>query len=171
MGTWMSETRGIGGHQKAYRGRSDDWLTPPELVDALGPFDLDPCASAGQPWRTAATQYEDGGLEREWFGFVWCNPPYGPAVGKWMRRLADHGNGLGLIFARTETADFHEQVWQRADALLFFRGRLHFHHPVTGSRARHNAGGPSVLVAYGPDAMGRLFRLAGKTPGKLVMPR
>lgn len=23
---------------------NDEWLTPPEIVEALGPFDLDPCS-------------------------------------------------------------------------------------------------------------------------------
>ena len=55
-----------------------DWLTPPEILQALGPFDLDPCASLYQPWRTATKQYtiEDDGLKKEWRGRVWCNPPY-----------------------------------------------------------------------------------------------
>jgi len=34
-----------------------DWLTPPELLQALGAFDMDPCASQYQPWRTAAQQF------------------------------------------------------------------------------------------------------------------
>jgi len=36
--------KGIGGHTKAYRGATDDWITPPHIVGALGRFDLDPCA-------------------------------------------------------------------------------------------------------------------------------
>ncbi|MDR0672754.1 MAG: phage N-6-adenine-methyltransferase [Zoogloeaceae bacterium] len=53
-----------------------DWLTPPEILDALGEFDLDPCASEFQPWRTAKKQFtiRDNGLTREWEGRVWCNP-------------------------------------------------------------------------------------------------
>ena len=41
-----------------------DWLTPPEILEALGPFDMDPCASQFQPWRTAVQQFtiEDDGL-------------------------------------------------------------------------------------------------------------
>lgn len=33
---------------------TDRWLTPPDLVEALGPFDLDPCCEPWMPWRTAA---------------------------------------------------------------------------------------------------------------------
>jgi len=143
-------SRGVGGHQRAYRGFTDDWLTPPEIIAALGPFDLDPCASEPMPWPTASTMWTkaDDGLAREWFGRVWLNPPYGPETGRWLKRLADHGTGTALIFARTETAMFHDHVWQRATAVLFLRGRLHFHYP-SGERASFNAGAPSVLVAYG----------------------
>lgn len=155
------KTAGIGGHHRAYRGRSDDWLTPPEIIEALGPFDLDPCACVDMPWSTAETMWtvEDDGRLREWFGRVWCNPPYGPELRQWVERLASHGNGIALIFARTETAAFFDHVWGKADAMLFIKGRLHFHLP-TGERAKANAGGPSVLIAYG-DANVESLRSSG----------
>jgi hypothetical protein len=86
-----------------------------------------------------------------WSGFVWCNPPYGPLWGAWLERLADHGNGIALIFARTETRLFFDAVWGKASALLFLRGRLYFHYP-DGRRAPFNSGAPSVLIGYGVRA-------------------
>lgn len=147
----------IGGHQSA-RAEKDEWLTPPEIIQALGPFDLDPCAPINRPWPTAARHLtiEDDGLLQSWDGFVWCNPPYGGATGRWLRKLSVHGDGgIALVFARTETRFFWEEVWRRASALLFIHGRLHFHH-VDVRRANANAGGPSVLVGYGPTAFYRL---------------
>ena len=143
---------GMGVHQSV-RSETEVWLTPPFILDALGPFDLDPAAApTPRPWRTAATHYArtDNGLARAWHGRVWLNPPYGgpTVIGPWLRRLAAHGRGAALLFARTETEAFHASVWDCATALLFLRGRLHFHHP-DGRRAEHNAGAPSVLVAYG----------------------
>jgi hypothetical protein len=140
---------GIGGHQSA-RMLKDEWLTPPDLLAHLGQFDLDPCSPISPPWKTAARAYSvlDNGLEQPWEGRVWMNPPYGAEAAQWLDRLATHGNGLALIFARTETKMFFEHVWDRADALLFLRGRLHFHH-VDGTRAAANGGAPSVLIAYG----------------------
>jgi hypothetical protein len=89
------------------------------------------------------------GLEIEWFDRVWLNPPYTSSeIETWLCRLADHGNGTALIFARTETAAFERQVWARANGLLFLHGRLHFHDRA-GIRAAANAGAPSVLCAYG----------------------
>jgi hypothetical protein len=142
--------KGIGGHHRGHRGRSDEWLTPPPILRALGPFDLDPCSPIDRPWDTAAKHYTiaDDGLAQCWHGRVWMNPPYGPALGRWLARLAEHGNGIALVFARTETDAFHKYGWLRADAMLFLWGRLNFY-DVTGKRADKNAGGPSVLIAYG----------------------
>jgi hypothetical protein len=67
-----------------------------------------------------------------------------------MGRMAAHGHGVALIFARTETDSFHRFVWGAASGLLFLRGRLTFHH-ADGSRAAANGGAPSVLIAYGAE--------------------
>lgn len=139
----------MGGHQ-SHAMLKDEWLTPPEILSTLGAFDLDPCSPIVRPWETAARHYttRENGLMQPWSGRVWCNPPYGAATGHWLARCAEHGNAIALIFARTETGAFVREVWQKASALLFIHGRLHFHH-VDGSRAAANAGAPSVLVAYG----------------------
>ncbi len=135
-------------HQK--NGGHDEWLTPPEIVGALGQFDLDPCAPIARPWPTASTHYtvDDDGLSKDWIGRVWMNPPFGREAIKWMRKLAQHGNGIALIPARTETAMFYETVWGSADAVLFIKGRPHFH-TVDGKRAPFNSGAPICLIAYG----------------------
>ena len=146
----------MGGHH-SHRMGIDEWLTPPEILEALGPFDLDPCAPISRPWPMAARHYtvQDDGLLKPWAGRVWLNPPYGLEAERWLRRLADHGNGIALIFARTETEAFFSQVWERADALLFIRGRLTFCR-VDGTRAKANGGAPSVLIAYGAENARRL---------------
>lgn len=160
-------SRGMGGHHSP-ASETVIWLTPPEILAALGPFDLDPCAcSEPRPWPTAEQHYtiHDNGLRKPWFGRVWLNPPYGqaPVQGPWLRRMKAHGHGTALIFARTETALFFETIWHDATAMLFLEGRLFFHHPC-GKRAGNNAGAPSVLVAYGGgDAeILRACGLAGK---------
>lgn len=145
----MSKRKGIGSHQSA-KMKKDEWLTPPEIIKALGEFNLDPCAPINRPWEIADKHYtiEDDGLKQLWEGRVWCNPPYGLEAAKWLDKLSKHGNGIALIFARTETKMFFKYVWDRASAVLFLEGRLYFHH-IDGSRAIANAGAPSVLIAYG----------------------
>jgi hypothetical protein len=148
----------------------DVWLTPPEIIEALTqtePFDLDPCSPIGRPWDTALEHFTvlDNGLVKAWHGRVWLNPPYGQQTGRWLGRLADHGNGIALIFARTETEDWFEFVWPRASAILFLKGRLYFHH-VDGARAKANSGAPSALIAYG--ASNAIDLQASSLPGALV---
>lgn len=150
----------LSAHQSAAM-KNDEWLTPPEILAKLGRFDLDPCAPAPErrPWATADRHFsvEDDGLACPWHGRVWMNPPFGRQAIKWMRRLADHGDGIALIPARTETAMFVETVWRRADAVLFIAGRPHFHR-VDGSRAQFNSGAPICLVAYGIHNVAALQR-------------
>jgi hypothetical protein len=149
-------SKGMGSHQSAAMLK-DEWLTPPEIIHALGgpgSFDLDPCSPINRPWATAKRHYTivDNGLLHAWSGRVWLNPPYGgpPIVRPWMQRMSDHREGIALIFARTETEVFFKTVWRAATAILFLEGRLYFHH-VYGTRAKANAGAPSVLIAYGDD--------------------
>lgn len=147
----------MGSHQSARAGTTT-WLTPPDILAKLGgpdAFDLDPCAAVDQPWRTARhmfTEVEDG-LAQDWrqFGKAYVNPPYtNSEIGDWLGRLDEHGDGIALIFARTETEAFHRHVWEKCDGLLFMEGRLYFHH-ADGTRAKANAGAPSVFCAYGPE--------------------
>ncbi len=168
-----STSKGVGGHQRPNRGATDTWLTPPQVISALGRFDLDPCAAPRpRPWETAEHTFtlpDEDGLAESWFGRVFLNPPYGPETGRWLERLADHGTGTALIFARTETEMFHRFVWERASALLFLEGRIHFHYP-DGTRAKFNSGAPSVLVAYGSqDAQALVVAVSsGRLDGKVV---
>lgn len=183
----------IGSHHSAAPG-STTWLTPPHILDALGgwqSFDLDPCAAPlPRPWPTAKAmnaREDANGLMIRWTGRVWLNPPYTTGeVDQWLARMAEHGSGVSLLFARTETETFHRRIWEQASGLLFLEGRLHFHIPTApapercSSRgaehewfaydpskpkslacrycgmAKDNAGAPSVLCAYGADDLDRL---------------
>ncbi len=146
---------------------SDIWLTPKFIIDALGPFDLDPCTELQRPWDTAKQHFsiENDGLIQNWNGFVWCNPPYGNQTQHWLKKLSEHDNGIALIFARTETKMFFEHVWPKAKAIFFIKGRLRFCYS-TGIQASDNCGAPSVLIAYGDEAVKRLK--ASNIDGKLI---
>lgn len=138
------------GNELAVAG-TETWLTPPELVEALGRFDLDPCSAPNMPWKIADNVYteEDDGLMQPWVGRVFMNPPYGNKLGLFLKRLAEHGDGVALVFARTETRAFFDYVWPHADAIMFLKGRVRFYRP-DGSRGA-SSGSPSVLLAYGGD--------------------
>lgn len=140
---------GLSSHQSAYAG-TDEWLTPRYILDQLGEFDLDPCAPMSRPWNTAKEHYcwLDDGLTNPWYGRVWLNPPFGREAIRWLGLMRDHGDGIALIPARTETEMFYTTVWGHADAVCFLKGRPHFCFP-DGTRAPFNSGAPIALVAYG----------------------
>lgn len=174
----MSSPRlpGIGAHHSA-NPQTDEWLTPPDVLQAVRgdrPFDLDPCAPHDRPdWTRCARSYtaSDDGLSLPWEGEVWCNPPYS-AADAWCARLAQHGDGMALVFARAETRWWFESVWPHATSLLFLAGRLSFWRLAPGasspvpSKSGHNSGGPSVLIAYGAASAQRLASCG--LPGSLV---
>lgn len=89
-------------------------------------------------------------MTAEWLGRVWMNPPFGRHTESWLRKLSEHGDGIALVFARTETAMFQKYVWPAASAVMFLAKRPHFHRPC-GARAGGNSGGPICLVAYGEN--------------------
>jgi len=150
-----------------YRGVTDDWITPPQLVKALGKFDLDPCECEPQPWLHAPRGYTkaDDGLTQRWQGRVWLNPPYGPDTEKWVLRLALHGNGIALVQARIETRWFRDTVWEFANGILVMQGRPTFYRP-DGTKAMGNSGGPCVFAAFGEQNVDSLYK--SKIPGVVI---
>lgn len=163
---------------------TNEWLTPPPIIEALGPFDLDPCAPRRdvRPWPTAANHFtgERGlfdepndpeaycGLTTPWTGRVWLNPPYGDNTFLWIEKLAQHKSGIALIFARTDTIGFHDEIFRKAHALFFFEGRISFYR-VDGTLG-DGSGAPSVLVSYSEHDTKIIAecRRTGKLKGAMV---
>lgn len=102
----------------------DTTLTPLWLINAIGRFDLDPCAIEDHPTATNRIVWPRDGLAEPWEGAVWCNPPYS-APGPWMRRMGRHGNGVALVLASTETAWFQDMA-ETAEHYFFLKGRPKF---------------------------------------------
>ena len=134
------------------------WLTPPEIINALGPFDLDPCCPPTMPWRTATqmVHWPNDGLKVDWAGKrVWCNPPYGREAMPFLGRMAVHdGGGILLIFARTDTSAWQDCIFPFAYGILFLCGRLRFYRP--DGKQGETATAPSALVAYSEQDFVRL---------------
>jgi phage N-6-adenine-methyltransferase len=131
---------------------TDEWYTPIEYINALGEFDLDPAAAINPLWQTAKVQYtkEDDGLSKEWFGRVWLNPPYSrPLIVQFMEKMAEHNNGIMLVFNRADSKMFHRYVFEKASGILFMEGRIRFYRP-DGTQGGPGGTG-SVFVAYGKE--------------------
>lgn len=151
---------GLSAHQSA-ASLSVDWITPRWILEPLGAFDLDPCASMTQPWSTARDHLtlRDNGLSRDWWGRVWLNPPFGREAQPWIERMAAHGSGIALLPARTETRMWFDHVWGAAESVCFLRGRPHFCRP-DGAAAPFNSGAPIALIAYATHDDG-ILRMSG----------
>ncbi len=132
----------------------EDWLTPPYIVETLGSFDLDPCGAPDpKPFKTANKYYtlpNEDGLMLPWAGRVWLNPPYGPKATPFIKKLAEHNNGICLIFARTETKIFQEVIFKKASGILFMAGRVKFYKP-DGNLGDTTSGAPSSLISFGEE--------------------
>ena len=165
----------LGSHQRTV-GKSQTHITPLSLIEALGPFDTDPCAADPRPWDCAKRNYSTDGLILPWVGRVWLNPPFNRYdVGEWVRKLAEHGDGIALLHARTETAWFRP-IWESAGGILFLSKRIIFHkqdgtkQTTTGGKIA-NSGAPVVLCAFGENNVRKLREsgLRGALVGSVEM--
>ncbi|SCA55925.1 DNA-binding helix-turn-helix protein (fragment) [Candidatus Terasakiella magnetica] len=137
---------------------SDEWYTPPHVLDVLysvySVFDLDPCSPTRDEGKAPVkakkyfTQKNDG-LSLPWCGVVFMNPPYSD-VASWTKKAADsveRGDAktvVGLVPARTDTKWWNNNCAGKAD-ILFLHGRLKF-----GSQT-NSAPFPSALIFWNAD--------------------
>lgn len=133
-----------------FQSRSDEWATPLEKYAALHAefhFNLDPCASDANHKCADYYTKEDDGLTKDWGGRrVFCNPPYGREIGKWVKKCYEESQKpdtlvVMLIPARTDTAYFHDYIYGKAE-IRFLRGRLHF------NESKGAAPFPSMIVVF-----------------------
>lgn len=129
-----------------------DWATPRSLFEMLNRefrFTLDVCA---QPDTAVCDEFFcSTALDRDWKpierGAVWCNPPYGAGIGKWIekgQRESRHGNTVVMLLpARTDTQWFHAYCLKAE--IRFLCGRLSF-----DNQKRGRAPFPSMLVIFRP---------------------
>lgn len=134
-----------------FSSKSNDWATPQDLFDNLNEefiFTLDPCASAGNAkCQKYFTQKQDG-LKQDWQGeTVFCNPPYGREINKWVEKAYQESRKSNtvvvmLLPSRTDTKWFHEYILPYGQ-IRFIRGRLKF------GDSQNSAPFPSMIVVFG----------------------
>lgn len=134
-----------------FSSESVNWSTPQDFFDKLNEefnFTLDPCADDFNHKCEKYYTKEQDGLAQDWSGeSVFCNPPYGRDISKWVRKCFEEVyNGkcklaVMLIHARTDTKWFHDYIYHRAE-VRFVRGRLKF------GGSKENAPFPSMVVVF-----------------------
>ena len=129
---------------------TEEWATPDDFfrtLDAEFHFTLDPCSTDDNAKCAKHYTKAQDGLAQDWTGErVFCNPPYGREMPKWIAKCAEHGMRGGvavmLIPARTDTRAFHDYIYHKAE-IRFIRGRLKF------GGVKNSAPFPSMVVVFG----------------------
>jgi len=133
-----------------FSSKTDNWATPTEFYNTLNEefhFNLDPCADEFNHKCEKFYTVEQDGLKQDWGGYrVFCNPPYGRDISKWVKKAYNEGHKNNtlvcmLIPARTDTKFFHDYILNRAE-IRFIKGRLKF------GGSKNSAPFPSMLVVY-----------------------
>ena len=134
-----------------FSSKTDLWETPQDLFDRLDAefgFDLDACALPQNAKCAAYYTPEQDALSQPWDGVVWCNPPYGRNIGKWVQKAREENRRnnnyiVMLLPARTDTRWFHDYILGKAE-IRFIRGRLKF------GGSKNSAPFPSMVVVFRP---------------------
>jgi phage N-6-adenine-methyltransferase len=143
-----------------FSSKTSTWETPRDLFEKLDlefGFTLDVCALPENAKCMRFFTPEDDGLEKEWEGVCWMNPPYGREIGQWVKKA--HQSALNgatvvcLLPARTDTQWWHTFV-MGANEIRFLRGRLRF------VGAKSCAPFPSVVVVFRPWGSETMLRRA-----------
>lgn len=137
-----------------FSSKTDDWATPQDFFDKLNEefnFQLDVCAdgSNAKCARYFFKRTRRSGSELDaakWGGAVWCNPPYGREISKWVQKSSEESKlhnetVVMLIPARTDTKWFHEYIYNKAE-VRFVKGRLKF------GDSKNSAPFPSMVVVF-----------------------
>lgn len=134
-----------------FSSKTGEWATPDDLFDALNREFLFTLDAAADETNHKCQRYFDkatNGLTQNWGGeTVFCNPPYGRQIGKWVSKAFDEAKAGALVVmlipARTDTAWFHDYILEKAE-VRFIRGRIKF------GGCKNSAPFPSMVVIYRP---------------------
>ena len=135
-----------------FGGKSVEWYTPPFVFEALKmQFDLDPCSPDTSKHKTPADThyvlpYNDG-LKNPWFGEVWCNPPYGRGIEKWVEKMYNHNKGILLVNVSALPNRWFHKYYDHYTAICFVKGRINFINGIDQSNGAPAHG--QMLIAFG----------------------
>lgn len=132
----------------------DVWQTPEWVTDMLGLITLDPCAGPDTDHATFNWAIERGenGLERDWFGRVFVNPPFSEKE-DWLEQavLQHTHDDVECVFVLTpDSTDtkswWHAYIANHADFVWFSEGRISYIDPDTGEPAGSPTFGTAISI-------------------------
>lgn len=138
-------------NQGMMSSNTDMWATPQDFFNKLNAefnFQCDVCAIDDNAKCDKYYSPEEDGLQQEWQGVCWMNPPYGRVIGEWVKKAYESSlNGatvVCLLPARTDTKWWHEYCMKGEIRLV--KGRLKF------GDGKNSAPFPSAVVIFGSKA-------------------
>jgi phage N-6-adenine-methyltransferase len=138
-------------NQGLFTSNTDMWATPQDFFNQLDQefnFEVDVCATRDNAKCEKYFTEEINGLDQEWTGVCWMNPPYGRVIGDWVKKAYESSlNGatvVCLVPARTDTKWWHEYCMKGEIRLV--KGRLKF------GDSKNSAPFPSAVVIFGKQA-------------------
>ncbi len=149
----LRATRILNGVDKTalFSSKKKDWETPQELFDSLNKevnFTVDVASSDTNYKVKKHYTIKENGLIQDWKNErVWCNPPYGRDICKWVEK-AYFSNAeivVMLLPARTDTKWFHKYIYKKDSVKIeFIKGRLKF------GNSKNSAPFPSMIATFYP---------------------
>jgi site-specific DNA-methyltransferase (adenine-specific) len=137
-----------------FTSNTNEWYTPDYIFRPLNErfkFTLDPCCTKESAKCKTFYTVADDGLSKDWGKHVvWVNPPYGRAIGKWIKKCYEASRKGALVVmlipARTDTQAWFNYV-RFASEIIFIKGRVKFINK--GQVKPASAPFPSAIVVFG----------------------
>lgn len=156
-------TREINTRLSSFSG-DNEWYTPARYVDmareVMGTIDTDPASNPTAQRTVRATTYytaETNGLDKDWYGKVWMNPPYSnPEVQQFAEKvIAEYQSGrvTEAVVLTNNSADtgWHRAMQDACTRMCTTTGRIRFESPTRQGNS---------------PAMGQSFFYFGPNPEK-----
>lgn len=121
--------------------KTDEHYTPDYILSpvrqTVGHFDLDPASCPEANRRVMAKNIytkEDNGLMQDWYGTVWCNPPYSReagGVGKWVdkaiqQHVLGHSESIVMLLNSNTSSSWFHKLAAHHSTICFVNKRIKF---------------------------------------------
>ncbi len=135
-----------------FSSSNNNWATPQDFFDKLNEefhFELDVCATSENAKCKKYYSPAEDGLNQEWKGICWMNPPYGREIGKWMKKAFESAltgaTVVCLVPARTDTAWWFD--YSANGEIRFIKSRLKF------GGSKNAAPFPSAIIVFSGNTL------------------
>lgn len=160
---------------------NNEWYTPPTILEmareVLGSIELDPASCLKAQQNVGALNYytkEHNGLDKPWYGTIWCNPPYSrDLIGKFVDKAVssfergDFQSCLMLTNSATDTKWFTKLC--HSGVVANSVGRISFI-DTEGAACKNNSKGQALFLLSKDDRTLERFKKAIRESSEWYFP-